>query len=164
MKNRLTLESAEEFARKVFLNDKTSEDRNWHLFHSKAVGDCAILIAGKKKVDKNLLKIAGWLHDIGQTMNIEGHAALSVKMAEKEFEIDDKLKDCILNHGSNGSPECQEAKLIYIADKVFMINPEFVKLFMKDSVNKPADKKKKDIDFAKKLLSKAEELLEKIEG
>jgi putative nucleotidyltransferase with HDIG domain len=157
-----TPKTAEEFARKAFLKDKTPEDMRWHLFHSKAVGDCAILIAGKKKVDKELLKIAGWLHDIGQTISMDDHAAHSLKIAEKEFEMDEKLKDCILNHGSNGSPICEEAKLIFIADKVFMLNPKFVELYMKDTVGKPPEKKKKDLDFARKLLSKASELLEKI--
>jgi len=157
-----TPKTAEEFARKAFLKDKTPEDRNWHIFHSKAVGDCSIILAGSKKVDKGLLKIAGWLHDIGQTISMDDHAAHSLKMAEKEFEIDDKLKDCILNHGNHGEPVCEEAKLINIADKVSMLNPEFIKLFLKDTANKPADKKKKDMDFIKSMLSKAGELLEKI--
>jgi len=162
MKQKPTPEVAEEFARKAFLKDKTNEDREWHLFHSKSVGDAALILAESKKVDKELLKIAGWMHDIGQTVSMDDHASYSLKLAEKEFEISDKLKDCILNHGNSGKPVCEEAKLINIADKVSMLNPEFVKLFMKDSANKPADKKKKDINFVKMMLSKAGELLEKI--
>lgn len=160
--NKPTPESAEKFARKAFLNDKTPEDRDWHLFHSKAVGDCAIILAGKEKVDKKLIKIAGWLHDIGQIVSMEDHASRSLKMAEKEFEINDKLKDCIINHGNHGEPVCEEARLINISDKVSMLNPEFIKLFMKDSANKPSDKKVKDIDFVKSMLSNAGNLLENI--
>jgi putative nucleotidyltransferase with HDIG domain len=160
--NKPTPKSAEEFARKAFLKDKTPEDRDWHIFHSKAVGDTALILAEGKKVNRDVIRIAGWLHDIGQTISIDNHAALSLEMAEKEFEMDEKLKDCILNHGSGGNPVCEEAKLIFIADKVFMLNPKFVELYMKDTVGKPPEKKKKDLDFARKLLSKASELLEKI--
>jgi len=112
MKSKPTAKSAEEFARKMFQKDKSEEDREWHIFHSKSVGDAALILAGSRKVDKELLKIAGWLHDIGQTASMDDHALHSLKMAEKEFEISEKLKDCILNHGNSGKPVCEEAKSI----------------------------------------------------
>jgi putative nucleotidyltransferase with HDIG domain len=165
IKPKLSSEIAEKFARRMFEKDKNEEEKEWHIFHSKSVGDTALILAENKKVDKELLKIAGWLHDIGQTVSLEDHAINSLKLAEKEFEISEKLKDCILNHGNSGNPICEEAKLINIADKVSMLNPAFLSLLVKYTAKKPTRKEKgniTDTSFIKMMLSKAGDLLENI--
>lgn len=161
MKQTLTPKTAEEYARKLF-EKENEEDRAWHLLHSKLVGEIAVLLSKGKKVDKNLILTAGWLHDIGQIEGFDDHAVKGLKLAEKQFEISPSLKDCILNHGSGGNPECEEAKLIFLADKISMLHPEFLEFFMKYSAKKTGNPKKKDLDFVKSMLSKVGDLLEKV--
>ena len=153
----LTIEKAEEIAKETANKMKDEEEREFFILHSKAVGDVALILAEKKDVDKEMLRIAGWVHDIGKVGGFEGHAKVSVEMLEKDYELDDKLKDAILNHGSKDKPETEEGKVIQVADKVCFLNPEVVSLLVKYN-----DKKIKqgDIDFLKKMVNGAVEFLE----
>ena len=158
----LTPENAEKFARKIFLNDRVKKEGEWHIFHSKAVADTALLLSGESYVDRLLLQEASWLIDIGQTIgNNVNHPLRSLEMAKEEFELSEKLKDCIINHESTNEPICDEARIIQIADKVSILRPELVKLFCKYSRVNPLEKEW-NIKFLESLTSKLPDLLRKI--
>jgi len=154
----LTPKIAEDFAKKLFSQLTNIEDRAWHLLHSKSVAATALILVGNRKIDKETLEIAGWLHDIGSVISREGHAKKSIELLEKEsFELSEKLRDCILEHGNGGNPKTEEGKIIKVADKVSILHPEIVKMLL--SCNK-GKIKEEDLNFIRKLTSGAVELLE----
>ena len=74
--------------------------------HCKEIERISLRLAKHKKADKKILKIASWLHDIGRTVSVKGHAKISVELAEKQFgKLDNRLKDSILNHGDDNNPK-----------------------------------------------------------
>ena len=153
---KLTPEIAEKFAKEIFSKVDNSEDREFYLIHSKAVVNTAIILARNKTVNNDLLRIAGWLHDIGYVISEENHAEHSLEILEKEgFELNLILRDCILNHGSSGKPETEEGRIIKGADKVSILNPEVVDLFVKNS----RKLSKEELAFLNKMTSKALDFL-----
>lgn len=154
----LTPEIAERFAKNTLSRIKIKEDREFSLIHSKSVAEIVSILAEKKKVDKTVLKIAGWLHDIGYSIAKENHALHSISIIEKEYEISDKLRDCILNHGTSGQPKTEEGKIMKIADKASFLNPELVRLTVHDMENGRI--KQDNINFLKRASLQAFELLE----
>lgn len=158
---RLDSQIAEEFARKIF-EKLPEEDREFNKIHVKAMIEAVEILSKDKKIDVELTETACWLHDIGKTIEIENHAVHSIEILEKEgFEITDKLKDCILNHATGGNPQCLEARLIQIADKAFVINPEILEIINNFSLKKSPEEKNKKLEFIKKLANRAVDLLEK---
>lgn len=95
--------------------------------------------------------IAAWLHDIGYIINKETHAKHSLEIAKKQFTLNKKIEDCILNHGTNGNPKTEEGKIIKIADKASFINPKILEIFLKN---------KKDLPFLRKMINNGVDLLE----
>jgi len=159
----LTPTLAEAFAKQKLQEIKDEEAREFQLSHTKAVVEAALILSGDKSIDKDALEAAAWLHDIGYTISRENHAEHSLKILEKEgFEINEKLKDCILNHGNSGNPISEEAKILKIADKASALNPEILKIFKKYSSSKSKEEKQKDMDFIKATTDKGLELLDNL--
>jgi putative nucleotidyltransferase with HDIG domain len=158
-KKPLDAQIAEEFARRTF-EKLAEEEREFNKIHAKAMLETADILSNDKKVDRELIEMACWLHDIGKTVAIDNHAEHSLKILEQEgFEVSEKLKDCIINHGSDGNPQCLEAKLIQIADKNFVINPKITEVIANFTLKKSNDEKDKDLEFIRKLANKAVDLL-----
>ncbi len=158
MKKKLTIKEAEKIVKKTFSKVKNRVDREHYLIHSKHVSETALILASKKKVDKNILKIAGLVHDLGRTINSKDHAIHSVKFLEKKgYELSETLKDCILNHGSLKIPKSEEGKIIQMADKVCFFNPEVINLIIKSNNKKI---QQNDIDILKEKTTKAITALE----
>jgi HD superfamily phosphodiesterase len=158
----LTPENAEKFARSIFENDPVKKEGEWHIFHSKAVEETALLLAGKSEIDRALLREASWLINIGETIsNGEGHPLRSLDMAKEEFELPEKLKDCIINHEELANPVCEEAKIIQVADKLSILKPEIIELFYKYS-SENSTEKEWNIKFLESFLSKIPNLLRRI--
>jgi len=157
MTKKLTVIGAEKFAKKVFSRCKNSEDTNFYITHSRAVSEAAVILASRKKVDKDVLKIAGWVHDVGSIVNRENHAIHSIELLEKEgYILSEKLTDCILNHGRSKNPRTAEGKIFQIADKASVFRPELLRLVI-DS--KGSVVVKKDLDFLEMCASRATSLL-----
>ena len=151
MKKQITPPVAKALAKKYLSKVKSKEDSEFLLVHSEAVGEIAAILCEDPKIDKDLLRIAGWLHDIGYSVSDEGHALHSLELIEEDYEVSPELKDCILNHGSNGKPETKEGKIIHAADKASVLNPEMLSVFVKYSDNKLS---KAWLDFAENKLAK----------
>jgi len=123
MAEQLTEQSAKQFANEIYRKMKGGVEKRFLIQHTKGVVKTSVNLAKGKQVDLEALKIAGWLHDIGRSVNIEGHAELSVKLAEEKFgELNPIVKDCILHHGSTKDPETKEGKIIQLADKLSIMN------------------------------------------
>lgn len=158
MKEEITPEKAKkiyyEFLNKV--NDQKLKD--FLLIHSLRVSDIAVLIGKIKGLDIKVLEIAGLVHDIGYSISEKNHPQCSLNILEEQkFEIGDKLKDCILNHGSLGKPKTEEGKIFQIADKLSIIDKDTLAIFLKGN-NITIEEK----EFLKMMISKSLELIDNL--
>ncbi|MFH1509822.1 MAG: HD domain-containing protein [Candidatus Nealsonbacteria bacterium] len=100
--------------------------------HFVSVVEYATQLANKLEVDKEVVLIASWLHDIGSIMNgREDHHITGSEIAEKKLkelnyppEKIELVKKCILNHrGSQDSNrESLEEKIVADADAMSNFN------------------------------------------
>jgi len=156
----LTIQIAKQIAQSELDKIKDRESRDFHKAHEKAVVACSKLLAQSRKIDNEVLEIAGWLHDIGKSIENENHAQHSIEILEKQgYEISEILRDCILNHGTHDIPNTEEGKIIHIADKLSTINKDIVKILAKYSLKKDKESKDKDLEFIRKLANQGIDLL-----
>jgi ribonucrease Y len=95
------------------------------LAHSIEVANLAGIMAGELKLDVNLSKRAGLLHDIGKGSVVEGegaHAVVGAEMAKK-FGENEKVINIIGAHHNDREAECIEAVLIQVADAISASRP-----------------------------------------
>lgn len=95
------------------------------LAHSKEVANLAGIIAGELKMDIQLAKRAGLLHDIGKGSIAEGegaHAIVGAEMAKK-FGESDTVVNIIASHHNDKEPESFEAVMIQVADAISASRP-----------------------------------------
>jgi len=158
MKERITLEKARELYN-TYLNKVHDKKLREFLFvHSLKVSEMAVLLGKINRLDINILEIAGLLHDIGYSVDEKDHPKHSLNIIEeKNFEVNEKLKDCILNHGGEGNPQTEEGKVFEIADKLSILDKDTLYVFLKDKTINDEGKK-----FIKMMLSKSSELLDKL--
>lgn len=123
MTEKLTEESAKKFALRIYGKMKAGVEKRFIVQHTKGIVKTSVNLAKGKKVDLESLKIACWLHDIGRTVDVEGHAEISINLAEEKFgNLNQIMLDCILNHGSSKNPETREGKIMQLADKLSIMN------------------------------------------
>ncbi len=106
------------------LRYRTSYGQNM-LGHSIEVANLSGVIAGEMKLDVQLAKRAGLLHDIGKGSIVEGegaHAIVGAEMAKK-FGESDKCVNIIASHHNDREPESFEAMLIQVADAISASRP-----------------------------------------
>jgi len=153
-KKTLTPQKAKEFALEIFSQIEGEADREFRIFHVKAVTKTALALSeGDGSVDREVLEMAGWLHDIGYVESEQDHAEKGIGILEKEnFILNDKIADCILHHGLKGKPRTKEGKYLQMADKISFINPGVLEIFMKRNRGKM---KKEEMDFLEKMLEEA---------
>ncbi len=95
------------------------------LGHSIEVANIAGIIAGELKLDVQLAKRSGLLHDIGKGSVVEGegaHAIVGSEMAKK-FGENEKVVNIIASHHNDREPGTFEAYVIQIADAVSASRP-----------------------------------------
>ncbi|HRX16232.1 MAG TPA: ribonuclease Y [Spirochaetota bacterium] len=95
------------------------------LGHSIEVANIAGIIAGELKLDVQLAKRAGLLHDIGKGSVVEGegaHAIVGSEMAKK-FGENEKVVNIIASHHNDKEPGSFEAYIIQIADAISASRP-----------------------------------------
>jgi len=136
------IKQAEKFAVSKFKKLKQPW-RQWYYLHSKYVGISASEI--NPKLDKDIFKIAGWLHDVAKVKSDKNHSKESAKIAKKFLKDkidDDKLKiilDCIANHGKKDHPKTKEGKIIQSADKLAIFYPGVRRFIIKATDRKTLD-------------------------
>jgi len=144
---KLTTKLARLTAEKYFKKHKDKEGQEFAKVHTEAVVEIAVILAEKFKADASTVKISGWLHDIGSTVERADHAKHSLDLLEKDgFEISSLIKDCILNHGTGGKPKSKEAKILQMADKLSILSIPVLKLLFKQK-----DITSGDIEFVNKM-------------
>jgi ribonuclease Y len=95
------------------------------LNHSMEVAKLAGIMAGEMKLDTQLAKRAGLLHDVGKGSIVEGegaHAIVGAEMAKK-FGENDKCINIIASHHNDREPETFEAVLVQVADAISASRP-----------------------------------------
>lgn len=158
----LTIKNAEKLSRKYLLRNKKIDP--YHYVHTLKVVEISKIISKKKNVNKNDLLISAWVHDIGYAFNnapnnFPGHAKNTIKLIKKEgYEINDTVKDCVLNHGSRGNPRTKEGKLLQIAVKFNIIDKDFFKYLIEERA------KGKEVEFLEKRAQSAIKMLKKLKS
>ncbi len=144
---KLTLELAKQIARDCFQSYRDRIEGDFARIHSASVAEIAVTLAKKANCDQELVETAAWVHDIGYLVEKDNHAEHSVKLLEqKGFELSSEMRDCILNHGTGGKPESQEAKILQMADKLSILNIPTLKLILEQEKVLP-----EDVAFIKKM-------------
>ncbi len=106
------------------LRYRTSYGQN-QLQHSIEVSHLAGILAGELKLDTQLAKRCGFLHDIGKTAgsDVEGtHAVIGAEIA-KRFEERPEVVNAIAAHHEEVAPETVYAVLINAADAISASRP-----------------------------------------
>jgi HD superfamily phosphodiesterase len=121
---RLTLNNAKDFALNQFSNLPVLE-QDFNKIHSESIIKILKIIC-PEDIDKEKLFALAWVHDIGKIISEENHALNSVNILEKNFELDNTEKDCILNHGSSAKPLTEEGKIFRYADGLSLFTSETI--------------------------------------
>jgi HD superfamily phosphodiesterase len=132
---KLTLSKAKSISKEYLSKIKDKDQRKFLMAHSKSVAQVCKLLGKNTQADISILEIASYVHDIGQSISQEDHAEQTIKILEKKFQINEKLKDCILNHGSIKNPLTTEGKIIQAADKISILDRKIIGIFLKN-INK----------------------------
>ena len=159
IKKRLSLKEAEKIFHKYFRRIKDAKSREYHTHHVISMSEMALLLAKGKRVDKTILRVAAFVHDIGYSIEKKDHAAHSLEILHREgYAVSEKLKDCILNHGSSYYPKTEEGKIFQLADKMDIFNPYVVRVILKYSRSKVSAE---DLTYLKSMPDYATMLLKK---
>lgn len=101
--------------------------------HSECVIDACFNMTNNSNLKKEVFIIAGWIHDIGRKIDKDNHHVISLDFLEKflkqhpEYEeLKDLIKDCILNHRTNGVPTTKYGQIFQLADKVALKNDKWL--------------------------------------
>lgn len=160
---KLTKKIAESLARKYLLNKKSNIDP-YHFIHTLKVVQAVKIICKGKKLDKELLEICAWVHDIGYSVNNSPnndphHAENSIDLLTKEgYEVTDNIRDCILNHGGKGNPKTIEGKILQIAVKFNIIDKDFLEYIIDERAGGG------EVQFLEKRTSDAVKMLKRLKS
>jgi hypothetical protein len=144
---KLTLNKSKSLAKKYLANKKTLE--NEFLFsHAKSVVEVIEILSKILKLNKNEMSIRAWVQDIGHSVNnFKPHQENSIELLNKEgITLSKTDLDCILNHVRGGSPETIEGKAMQIADKLSILNIDFLKMILSNGKIE-----QNEMDFAKSM-------------
>ena len=125
----INMKQSKQFAEETLKKNLPELMAEYLLLHSKFIIRASKELVKEKNliVDEKIFEIAGYLHDIGYSVNEEDHAEESFKITKKRFpEVNEIVLDCILNHSQNKEPLTQEGKIFQIADKLAAFYPEFI--------------------------------------
>ena len=143
----LTTQTAKQLAEK-YLRDPSDIDP-YHFIHTTKVVEAAGIISQGRTIDKTVLEICAWLHDIGYFVgnlanNDPRHKERSIDLLIDEgYEVTSTIRDCILNHDSSGHPSTREGMILQIAVKFSIIDSSFLRYL----IDERADGK--EVDFLK---------------
>ena len=123
---------------KVYNLGKEFFEKNWNdkkiKIHSECVIESCLNMSKNTNLNKDIFIIAGWIHDLGRKIDKNKHQIISLEFLSKFLEensevrgFDKELRDCILNHRSEGKPETIYGRIFKCADKVALHNHEWLK-------------------------------------
>ncbi len=127
-----TVELAKKIAEDFFKKHPEKIEEDFARTHTQAVAQIAVILAKKLNLNVETVEMSAWVHDIGYIVEKKNHALHSVELLEKEgFEIAPIVRDCILNHGTDGKPESKEAKVLQMADKLSILSIPVLELLLR---------------------------------
>lgn len=149
---------AEKLAKKYLL-DKRTKEGEFIFAHTKGVVLSVQILSKKFNLDKDKMISLAWMHDIGYFLNdTKNHAENSLRILDDEkIKLNEIDKDCILNHGTGKTPSFLEGKIMQIADKLSILNPDFLEVLLSKK-----NFKEDELDFVKMMCEKAIEMLKKL--
>jgi putative nucleotidyltransferase with HDIG domain len=148
---KLNSKSAKLIGEKYFKKIKGKIEQDFIKTHSEAVVMIAAILAKKFKADVSAVTIAGWVHDIGRTIESENHPQHSVALIEKEgFKLEPIVKDCIINHSSHCKPQTKEGKILQASDKLSILSIPVLKYFLQQK-----NILSEDVEFIEKMTTGA---------
>mgnify|MGYP001246714668 CR=1 FL=1 len=158
---KITRGVAKKLAKKYLLRSNVD---TYHFIHTKKVVQAVQLISRGRKLNEEILEICAWTHDIGYYIdknnfieNCHPHAENSINLLKKEgYEVNKKIEDCILNHGSKGNPKTNEGKVLQIAVKFNIIDKDFLQYLIEERAGG------KEVEFLKKRTESAVKMLRKL--
>lgn len=154
----LTTELAKQLAKKYFIESKIKDGKLFYS-HTEGVVEAVKLLAKRENLELEQIESYAWVHDIGYFLSQENHAEKSLELLEKEkIEIDSILKDCVLNHGNNKEPKTKYGELMQIADKISIMNKDFLNYLLNHKIDGD------EIAFIKMIFDKATLMLEKLKN
>lgn len=104
-----------------------------HNIHCAAVIEACIGMANNTDLELEIFIVAGWIHDMGKLVDKKTHHIESLKYLNKFLNQNTEyekwkleLKDCILNHRTNGTPKTIYGIIFKCADKVALYNKKWL--------------------------------------
>lgn len=154
----LTIPEAKQIALDIAKQINPVDHREFFLIHSEKVAKVAKMIAKKIWIDTEVFEIAGRVHDIWYAKDMDNHSDFSLSILEELwYEINDILKDCILNHWNKKIPTTKEWKIFQLADKLSIIDSDIIEIVLEYWTFPINDK---DLAFLKGMSENAFRLLE----
>jgi len=98
----------------------------WNLLHSEGIIKVLTILCENKNFDLPKLRALAWVHDIGRIVSDENHAEIGLEILEKDFFLDEIDVDCIVNHGSSGTPKTEEGKIFRYSDGLSLFTNEVI--------------------------------------
>lgn len=95
------IQAAEEFATQKLSSDLPAYAKYHDFEHTQTVVNELVDLAQKEGVDTNtlnILKVAGWFHDLGYLKKVDGHEEISVEIAEdflSKLEVDQEERKLV---------------------------------------------------------------------
>ncbi len=115
-----------------------------HNIHCAAVIEACIGMTTNTDMELEIFIIAGWIHDMGKLIDKKNHHIESLKYLNKflkqniEYEKWNlELKDCIINHRSEGNPETIYGLIFKCADKVALHNNKWLEYKKNKQASRP---------------------------
>ncbi|MEA3229391.1 MAG: HD domain-containing protein [archaeon] len=163
-------EIIEEIRKKVFdeCSNKEFIHHSWYWqHHIIPMLKISLELADKLGIDKELIELIVYLHDIAKIRGLDNHAEEGAKIASEMLQdIQEKklILECIAKHNKPSENDSVEVKLIASADAVSHFLSPFFEIYLWENPDKPFDElctsniRKAEKDWKRILLPEAQEM------
>jgi uncharacterized protein len=141
------------------------EHHSWYWEqHIQPMLKIALELADKYKVDKEMIELAVYVHDVAKIRGLENHAEEGAKIADSMLPLFTSKKillECIAKHNKPSSDDPVEVKIIAAADAVSHFISPFFEIYIQENAGKPLEElfasnlRKAEKDWKKILLPEA---------
>ncbi len=158
----MILEKLIQEVKEIVSNKLSDFYEGFTLIHTEILLEICMALSKSFDVRGDIIKVSVLLHDVGRTVSDDSshpneswkiaENILKGKISEEELEL---VKDCILNHSSNGNPISTEAKLIKDCDKISMVDPKVLLNFFYN-ISKKSENKDEAIKHLLNMIGKSQ--------
>ncbi len=104
-----------------------------HNIHCAAVIEACLGMIRNTDLEEGIFVIAGWIHDMGKLVDKKNHHLESIIYLDRfldqnpEYKVwESELRDCIINHRTEGDPKTIYGQIFKCADKVALHNHKWL--------------------------------------